>query len=59
MCKRSIFLVFLTGVMYAGVTYAGETLYNGIELPDKWPPAYDRHPKQTQMPVPYLKNPPR
>ena len=63
MSKRFIFLVFLTGVIYAGVTYAGvtyaqETLHNGIELPDKWPPVYDRHPKQTQMPVPYLKTPP-
>jgi hypothetical protein len=58
MSKRFVLLVLLAGVMCAGVTYAGETLYNGIELPDKWPPVYDRHPKQTQMPVPYLKNPP-
>lgn len=45
-------------MMLAAFSFAGETLYNGIELPDKWPPAYDRNPKETQMPVPYLKNPP-
>ena len=58
MSKRFIVLVLLIGVMCAGEMCAGETLYNGIELPDKWPPVYDRHPKQTQMPVPYLQNPP-
>ena len=36
---------------------AGETLYNGIELPDEWPPKLDALP-QTTMPVPYLENPP-
>ena len=36
---------------------AGETLYNGIQLPETWPPerpALTREP----MPVPYLRNPP-
>ena len=35
---------------------AGELLYNGIELPDEWPPNYgwSRQP----MPVPYLESPP-
>ncbi len=45
-------LAFLTGS-----TYAGETLYNGIELPDDWPPVYDRDP-ESQIPVPYLTHPP-
>ncbi len=40
-----------------GMTLAGETLYNGIELPDQWPPAYKRSPREP-MPVPYLTNPP-
>ena len=35
----------------------GETLYNGIELPDQWPPSYDRNPREP-MPVPYLQSPP-
>jgi hypothetical protein len=43
--------------MCAGLTCAGETLYNGIEPPDNRQPVYDRHPKEP-MPVPYLKNPP-
>ncbi|MHC4131801.1 MAG: hypothetical protein ACYSSP_02850 [Planctomycetota bacterium] len=36
---------------------AGETLYNGIELPDEWPPKYVKITREP-MPVPYLKNPP-
>ncbi len=35
-----------------------ETLYNGIELPDVWPPA-DRAPTREPMDPPYLKNPPQ
>ena len=38
-------------------TFKRETLYNGIELPDQWPPAYERSPREP-MPVPYLANPP-
>jgi len=40
-----------------GPARAGETLYNGIELPDQWPPEFDRITREP-MPVPYLKNPP-
>jgi hypothetical protein len=36
---------------------AGETLYNGIVLPDEWPPKFDELTREP-MPVPYLKNPP-
>ncbi len=50
MSRKLMILASMTGL-----TCGGETLYNGIELPDTWPPTYDRHPKQTQMPVPYLK----
>lgn len=36
---------------------AGETLYNGITLGDKWPPQAEKLTRQP-MPVPYLENPP-
>jgi hypothetical protein len=40
--------------------HAGEVLYNGIVLPDAWPPT--RSPEElaarTPQPVPYLKQPP-
>ena len=39
------------------MTHAGETLYNGIELPDEWPPQ-DIKMNREPMPVPYLKNKP-
>ena len=35
----------------------GRVLYNGIPLPDRWPPA-DRPPTREPMPVPYLDAPP-
>lgn len=36
---------------------AGELLYNGIELPDEWPPHVEKLTREP-MPVPYLQNPP-
>ncbi|MBN2023034.1 MAG: hypothetical protein JW809_09600 [Pirellulales bacterium] len=36
---------------------AGEVLYNGIALPDEWPPRIERLTRQP-MPVPYLEHPP-
>ena len=50
-------LVFVGLLTLSGLASAGETLYNGIELPDEWPPEY---PKITRdpMPVPYLEDPP-
>ncbi len=36
---------------------AGEKLYNGIVLPDQWPPRAKNF-TLVPMPVPYLKNPP-
>lgn len=36
---------------------AGETLYNGIELPDEWPPNQKTFPSNDPTP-PYLKRPP-
>ena len=35
----------------------GKVLYNGIRLPDQWPPRTDKLTREP-MPVPYLKNPP-
>ena len=39
---------------------AGETLYNGIELPAQWPPVRTSEELKNRepQPVPYLKNPP-
>ena len=37
---------------------AGEVLYNGIALPQQWPPMVDLY-SDNPMPVPYLKNPPK
>ena len=36
-----------------------EILYNNIELPEVWPPKYDAATLSTEMPVPYLDNPPK
>ncbi|MCP5111712.1 MAG: hypothetical protein GY953_12840, partial [bacterium] len=49
----------MTAVVFlAGSAMAGETLYNGVELPDQWPPRRDEL-KREPMPVPYLENPPK
>jgi hypothetical protein len=57
--KESAFWLFTVGlcVVAASRAAAGEVLYNGIALPDAWPPKYDRPPNEP-MPVPYLANPP-
>ena len=47
-------VVLLVG---SSTTTAGETLYNGIVLPDQWPPDV-RTLGDDPMPVPYLENPP-
>ena len=36
----------------------GETLYNGIQLPEQWPPRYSEPTEAAQMPVPYLQHKP-
>lgn len=36
---------------------AGEVIYNGIKLPDQWPPKIERLTREP-MPVPYLDHPP-
>ncbi|QEG37378.1 hypothetical protein [Bythopirellula goksoeyrii] len=49
--------LFLALLVSAGSASAGERLYNGIELPDQWPPDYGAI-SRDPMPVPYLENPP-
>jgi len=55
---RSILLaiLFATFVLPLSVP-AGETLYNGIVLPDEWPPKIDKLTREP-MPVPYLEHRP-
>ena len=48
---RKLAIFFVAPIGFWSGAYAGETLYNGIVLPDQWPPAYDRHPKQSQMQI--------
>jgi len=53
--KESVAWLFAMGVCVLAAVRAagGEVLYNGIVLPDVWPPKYDRPPNDP-MPVPYL-----
>ena len=48
-------LAFVVGGLQAPLS--GETLYNGIKLPEQWPPRVDKLTREP-MPVPYLENPP-
>ena len=48
------------GIVVAALSFsalAGETLYNGIVLPDSWPPVIEQLTREP-MPVPYLASPP-
>ncbi len=47
----------LFSLLWTTCTTAGETLYNGIVLPDEWPPKIDKLTNEP-MPVPYLENRP-
>ena len=49
-----ILVVLLALTSFVG---AGERLYNGIDLPDQWPPRYEKLTRDP-MPVPYLDDPP-
>ena len=48
----SVVTLFLL-LSWPSSTNAGETLYNGINLPSQWPPEI-RHYSREPMPVPYL-----
>ena len=54
---KALILTCVVLLALTGSASAGETLYNGIVLPDEWPPDYGEI-KREPMPVPYLKNPP-
>lgn len=54
---RSWGALLLAPMVLTGLSGAGEILYNGIRLPDQWPPK--RPPlRREPMPVPYLENRP-
>lgn len=55
--KKTIF-VLLLALSAAGPPAAAEVLYNGIVLPDVWPPRYAEPDTLGPMPVPYLVNKP-
>ncbi|MDR2920035.1 MAG: glycosyl hydrolase family 32 [Tannerella sp.] len=65
---RNTTLAGLSGILFPGTSYAslnnlphppkGELLYNGIRLPDIWPPTYMKSDAYRPMPVPYLENRP-
>jgi hypothetical protein len=54
---KVLILIFIIQLVLTSLATAGETLYNGIVLPDQWPPK-NIELKREPMPVPYLKNPP-
>ncbi|MHC4725432.1 MAG: hypothetical protein ACYS9V_14525 [Planctomycetota bacterium] len=54
---KVLILISIVLMVLAGLVNAGEILYNGIVLPDEWPPrTYEM--TREPMPVPYLENPP-
>ena len=51
--------VLLFSLVVPGITIAQtEVLYNGIHLPEQWPPRYAEPQKAQDMPIPYLKQKP-
>ncbi len=61
--KKVIYtIIFLTSVIACNNKQcdvsSSNVLYNGIELPEQWPPRYDSPKQAAAMPVPYLENKP-
>ena len=57
--RRKQAVLFAILMTFVALSLAsGETLYNGITLPDKWPPEVKELTREP-MQAPYLKNPPR
>lgn len=52
-----ILLTCIATVTCAPNVWPGETLYNGIELPKRWPPTSDLIPRSVEL-APYLQRPP-
>src|ERR1700736_4481244 len=53
-------LAFVQASLFLWPAAAGEVLYNGIVLPDQWPPTRtgEELKNREPQPVPYLKDPP-
>ena len=52
-------LIGLLILTLACICQAGETLYNGIVLPEQWPPKPATWPRAAPVTPPYLKSPPK
>jgi len=55
---KALALISMLLLVLTGLAGAGETLYNGIVLPDVWPPQGEKL-KREPMSLPYLKDPPK
>ena len=55
---RKIPLLLASLLLTSCILSAGQMLYNGIELPDEWPPRNLDAASDEPMDVPYLENPP-
>ncbi len=55
---KVLILMSMTLLALTTLANAGETLYNGIVLPEQWPPDYGEITRDP-MPVPYLENRPQ
>lgn len=47
-----LFWFYLSGILSA------QTLHNGIQLPEQWPPRYGEPKERREMPIPYLRTKP-
>lgn len=59
MIKVGLLLGLGTCCLVAAGNPQNQVLYNGIELPEVWPPRYAEPQKAESMPVPYLENKPQ
>src|SRR3990172_7179577 len=54
--SMTAFALMMSAAASVSLSAPDETLYNGIQLPEKWPP--QRPPSREPMPLPYLETPP-
>lgn len=54
----TVVLLLLLAVAAAPRAFAGETLYNGVALPDEWPPRPEAFAREDPVTPPYLAEPP-
>jgi len=55
----SLELIAIQALVLSGACHAGEMLYNGIVLPEQWPPKPATWARQDPVTPPYLKSPPK